>query len=174
MPIRFACPKPLCGARYTVPDARAGKVAVCANLSCRTRVRVPPPPPPPVEGVLIDEETGAAVRDWRDDYEPPPPEPSPAWEPAPAFTGVRCYDCGCDVPEGELVRRNVAVGWSSWSGSTSWSGPYPAERGSHDGSSTSYGRVDLCLACSRGRDRLARLKFVVMLVVVALVLIVMG
>src|SRR5205823_608308 len=69
--IAFVCPNPDCRAKYRVPDDRAGKTTVCANPRCglRIQVPVPPPPPPPVVADLLDEETGATIKDWRS--EPP-------------------------------------------------------------------------------------------------------
>ncbi len=51
-----------------------------------------------------------------------------------------CYDCGCRLRHGEIVRRTVATAWSS----------YPR------GGATHYGRVSLCLDCDRAREKAAR------------------
>ena len=73
--IVFACPNPACRKRYKVADDRAGKRTTCANPSCVMRIQVPHPPlkPAPVTGELIDEETGAVPKDWRDEQLPKEP-----------------------------------------------------------------------------------------------------
>lgn len=75
--IVFECPNPACRRRYKVADDRAGKVTTCANPACGQRIQVPYPPsnPPPVPGYLIDEETGAVVKDWRDEQPQEKPRP---------------------------------------------------------------------------------------------------
>ena len=66
--IVFVCPNPACRKRYKVSDKRAGRTAACANPACRMRIQIPHPfpLPEPVPADLIDEETGALVKDWRD------------------------------------------------------------------------------------------------------------
>jgi hypothetical protein len=64
------------------------------------RIRVPTPPkedsPEPVDGELIDEETGAVLKDWREEVPPePPPEEddykeSERGEAEDELTGERC------------------------------------------------------------------------------------
>ncbi len=76
--IVFACPNPACRKRYKVADDRAGKKTTCANPSCGMRIQVPKPAPLP--GDLIDEETGAVLKDWRDER-PEPTTRLPAREP---------------------------------------------------------------------------------------------
>jgi hypothetical protein len=80
--IVFACPNPDCRKRYKVPDDRAGKTATCANPACGMRIQVPHPlpKPDPVPADLLDEETGAALKDWRDDQ---PEAKTRAREPEP-------------------------------------------------------------------------------------------
>jgi len=167
--IHFACPNPDCRRKYRVPDGRAGKVATCPV--CKLRIRVPTLPkeelPEPVEGDLIDEETGAVLKDWRDEV---PPEPPPAeddyGEPEPdgeedELTDERCYDCGCRIYEGELVRRDVAVG-SSYV-------PSDGDPKHHGRFITHYGRVSLCRRCNKARDDFNRQVTIVVLVILGIV-----
>ncbi len=67
--IVFACPNSACQKRYKVTDDRAGKATTCANPTCGLRIKVPYPhsKPDPHPGELIDEETGAVLKDWRDE-----------------------------------------------------------------------------------------------------------
>jgi len=65
--IVFACPNPDCRRQYRVHEDKAGKTTTCLSPRCGWKIRVPNPlpKPEPVAGELIDEETGAALKDWR-------------------------------------------------------------------------------------------------------------
>lgn len=168
--IRFACPNPDCSKEYRVPDERAGKVATCPTCACRIRVPVPPrvEPPEPEEGILIDDETGAVLKDWRDEIPPdlPPSEPEheePEPEPEPdedELTHERCYDCGRRIYESELVRRDVAVGESYV--------PSDGTPKRHGISVTHYGRVTLCRRCNKARDEYNRQVTIVVFIILAI------
>jgi hypothetical protein len=170
--IIFRCPNPECHHTSRVGDEKAGDVIGCERCAWKIIVPIPtlPTPASPVAADLVDEETGAVVADWRE--QPPgdmatsstqvvpgdlvqeparPVTPLRPQQDLGELTELRCYDCGKRIRERELVRRDVATGWRSWfaGGSSSRSG------WSSGGSSTHYGRVDLCRSCSRDRDEAA-------------------
>lgn len=126
----------------------AGKVATCPV--CGLRVKVPLPlKPESVEGDLLDDETGAVVKDWRAEAPKPPPTEIEYEEPEDEEeederSGERCYDCGRQIYESELVRRDVEVG-SSYI-------PSDGDPRHHGRFVSTYGRVYLCRRCNNARD----------------------
>jgi len=98
--IVFACPNPNCRKRYKVADNHAGKATTCTNPECGLRIQVPYPPckPDPIPADLIDEGTGAVLKDWRDELSGPP-SPHRNQDAAPSYVqSTATQTAGYDDP----------------------------------------------------------------------------
>lgn len=77
-----------------------------------------------------------------------------------------CYDCGCSIPKGKQVRRNVAV--------SSTYIPGDGSPNHHGRTAVTYARVSLCRACNESREQAERGLFALALIVVAVALTVLA
>jgi hypothetical protein len=140
------------------------------------RAEVPPASPPsdPEEGARGDPETprqeGPGQGAGQGGVAPPRGpgvevrcEPGRPRRKRRRLTGERCYDCGSAIADGELVRRNVAVG-SSYV-------PSDGGQGHHGRFITHHGRVSLCKRCDEARDRFNTVVGLVILCVLGVIVV---